>query len=285
MYLLTGRIPCESHHKLNFIIGELKKKLEDYNRILEGRDFLVGKSVTLADIQLACYIAYPLSLAINPPFRNKVLNLMNWYYRVTAADGHFESVFGRIKLCTKVLAPPKPPKKVEQPKEQKKPKEEKKSDKPEVAPTKIDIDNFKRFILNSPNKVADLKKFITEEFERDNWSIWHLKYDIYKDEGAKLHVTSNLCGGFLDRAEACRRGAFGMHCVIGDEPNLEIEGVWMWRGLEIMPELLDHPTFEYYKTMKLNVDNPDDYKIIEDFWCKGVEEKITGKTCQRKSHI
>jgi glutathione S-transferase len=98
MYLLTGRIPCESHHKLNYIVGELKKHLEEINKNLEGRDYLVGKSITLADIQLATFLRLPLSLAINPPFRNKVLNLMNWYYRITSQDGHFESTFGKLKL-------------------------------------------------------------------------------------------------------------------------------------------------------------------------------------------
>src|SRR5690606_32246351 len=39
MYLLTGRIPCETHHKLNYIIGELKKSLENYNKVLEGKEF------------------------------------------------------------------------------------------------------------------------------------------------------------------------------------------------------------------------------------------------------
>ena len=98
MYLLTGRIPCESHYKLNYIVGELKKQLEEYNKQLEGKEYLIGSSITLADIQLASYIRYPLAMAINPPFRNKVLNFMNWYYRITPSGGHFESTLGRLKL-------------------------------------------------------------------------------------------------------------------------------------------------------------------------------------------
>lgn len=98
MYMLTGRIPCENPQKMKHIVGELKANLDWYNKELEGKDFLVGKQITLADIQLAATIAYPLSFAINPQSRNKILNIMNWYHRVTSADGHFESIFGKIKL-------------------------------------------------------------------------------------------------------------------------------------------------------------------------------------------
>lgn len=291
MYILGGRVPCESPSKLKLIVNELKKSLDWYNRELSDKEFLVGKSITLADIQLASYIAYPLSFVINPPFRNKILNLMNWFYRVTSLDGHFEKVFGKIKLSTKMLDVPKLPKKKEEIKQVK--KEEKKSEKPKkkvekkaaLPDTKIVLDDFKRFIINSKNKDEDLTKFLKEEYEPENWSIWHLKYDIYKNEGAKMHVTSNLCSGFLERAEACRRVAFGIHCVLGEEPNLEIEGVWMWRGQEVIPEMKDHPTFEYYAAKKLDLSKSDEVQLIHDFWCKNVGDKMNSKTCQRKSHM
>lgn len=291
MYFLTGRIPCETIHKLNHVVNELKKALEQVNQHLEGKEYLVGDKVTIADIQLASHIVYPLAFAMNVQWRNKVLNLMNWFYRVTALEGHFEAVFGKVKLSTKVLKVPEPPKKKEAPKEAKAAKkEEKKEKKPEeskdaLPPTKIVIDDFKRFILNSKNKVADLENWLKNDFEPENWSIWHLKYEIYKNEGAVLHVTGNLSSGFLERAEACRRTAFGLHCVLGEEPNLEIEGVWLWRGQDIMPEMKDHPTFEYYKSRKLDVTKAEDKQLIEDFWTRGEGEQMNGKKCQRKAHM
>lgn len=292
MYLLTGRIPCENHHKLNHIVGELKKSLEYYNKVLEGQDYLVGNHLTLVDVQLASHILYPLSFAINPPFRNKILNLMNWFYRVTSHKDLFSQVFGKVKLATKVLKVPEPVKKKEEPKKKEK-KEDKKEEKKEkkeekkddLPPTKLVLDDFKRFIINSPDKINDLTNFLKKDFEKEAWSIWHLKYEIYKDEGSVLHKTGNLMNGFIERAEACRRGAFGMHAVIGDEPNLEIEGVWMWRGQDVMPEMKEHPSFEYYQSRKLDVDKTEDVKIIQDFWCQGVGDKMNGKTCQRKAHM
>jgi elongation factor 1-gamma len=191
------------------------------------------------------------------------------------------------------LEAPKPlpkPKEDNKKKEEKKPKKDDpkkpKEKKEEALPsTKINLEDFKRFIINSKDKKADLDKFFKEEFERENWSIWHLKYDIYKNEGTKLHVTGNLCSGFLERAEACRKGAFGIHCVIGDEPKLEIEGVWMWRGQDVMPEMKDHPTFEYYHSRKLDLDKAEDVQLIKDFWCNDIGDKMNGMVCQRRGHI
>lgn len=112
MYLLTGRMgdnaTGENQSKLNYIVTVLKKHLEAYNTQLEGKEYLVGASLTLADIQIATYVRYALSMAINPPFRNKILNFMNWYYRVSAKDGHFDTTFGRLKLWTKMMQVPKP---------------------------------------------------------------------------------------------------------------------------------------------------------------------------------
>ena len=35
--------------------------------------------------------------------------------------------------------------------------------------------------------------------------------------------------------------------IYGDEPNLEIMGVFLLRGTEIPEPLKDHPQFEFYK--------------------------------------
>lgn len=38
----------------------------------------------------------------------------------------------------------------------------------------------------------------------------------------------------------------------------------------------DHPTFEYYKTRKLDPSNADDRKLLEDFWCADEDEMVNG---------
>ena len=138
MYIMCGRVPCENHHKLNLIINELKKSLEEITKTYltgTGRDFLFGANPTLADLQLASYLVYPLSFAMNAQWRNKVLDLMSWYYRITELEGHFPQVFGKVKLSTKVFKPPKV-KKQAQP--SKKKDDKKKDDKKEEKKKKKD---------------------------------------------------------------------------------------------------------------------------------------------------
>ena len=60
-------------------------------------------------------------------------------------------------------------------------------------------------------------------------------------------MTSNLRSGFLERLENFRKYAYGVHGVYGEEPNLEIRGVWMWRGKGIPFEMRDHPSYDYHK--------------------------------------
>ena len=67
----------------------------------------------------------------------------------------------------------------------------------------------------------------------EGWSFWRFEYDIYEGEGAKVHITNNLMNGFISRAEHPNKYTFGRHCVLGEEPNLQIIGVWLVRGQEI----------------------------------------------------
>jgi elongation factor 1-gamma len=58
-------------------------------------------------------------------------------------------------------------------------------------------------------------------------------------------MTCNLLNGFLQRLESFRKYAFGVHGVYGEEPSLEIRGVWVWRGLDHPMELKEHPSYDY----------------------------------------
>lgn len=64
--------------------------------------------------------------------------------------------------------------------------------------------------------------------------------------------------------EKFRRYTFAVHGVYGAEPDLEVEGVWMWRGIDIPEELKEHDSYEYITFKKLDKDS--DRKFIEEFW-------------------
>ena len=65
--------------------------------------------------------------------------------------------------------------------------------------------------------------------------------------------TNNLLNGFVQRIDdKLRKHCLGSLGVYGDEPNLEIIGILMWRGKEIPQPMIDHPQFEFWQKRKLD---------------------------------
>lgn len=55
--------------------------------------------------------------------------------------------------------------------------------------------------------------------------------------------------------------------MLGEEPSLEIEGIWMFRGQEVPEMMNDNPQFEYFDKKKLDfMGNEDDYKMVGEFF-------------------
>ena len=86
--------------------------------------------------------------------------------------------------------------------------------------------------------------------------------------------------GFLQRLDHFRKHVFGMMVILGEEPNLDIESVWLFRGKGIPAQMDEHPQFEYYLKKELNPDDASDRKLIEDFFCTKVGEDINGRKVQ-----
>ncbi len=116
-----------------------------------------------------------------------------------------------------------------------------------------------------------MKRFF-QDYDKEGYSIYFVHYDKYEGEGVVHYQTSNLMNGFLQRIDHFRNHCFAMMAILGEEPNLEIEGVWMFRGKGIPAEMIDHPQFEYYKTRELDVSKEEDRQLITDFWCAKVGE-------------
>lgn len=64
--------------------------------------------------------------------------------------------------------------------------------------------------------------------------------------------------GFIQRSEAARKKAFGTYSIYGDEPNLDISGVWLFQGADIPAEMSENPSFEYHDKRRLNPTNAED---------------------------
>mmetsp|Transcript_10128 Transcript_10128/g.7593 ORF Transcript_10128/g.7593 Transcript_10128/m.7593 type:complete len:199 (+) Transcript_10128:654-1250(+) len=192
-------------------------------------------------------------------------------------------------MCSKALkgnfVEVKEEKKKEEPKKQEKeekPKEEKKEVDPldVLPPTKFELDPFKKFFVNHEDKRGEGMKHFFENYDREGYCIYFLDYEKYEGEGVVLYQTRNLLNGFLQRIDHFRKHVFASHMLMGEEPSLEIQGVWMFRGKGIPQQMHDHPQFEYYKLRELSVDNEDDRKLITDFWAAKAGDVVNGLTVQ-----
>jgi len=117
----------------------------------------------------------------------------------------------------------------------------------------------------------------------DGWAFWFFHYEKYGKEGQVLHVTNNLVTGFMNRAEHTSKYTFARHGVLGEEPNLEIQGVWLCRGPTDLPDGLrkEHPQVEYYKTRRMDPRNvPEDDKLVREFFGGNEGDSINGMTAQ-----
>lgn len=147
-----------------------------------------------------------------------------------------------------------------------------------LPPTSFDLFNFKTFYVNH----ADKKGIAVDEFYKqldwEGWSFWHLHYDKYPGEGEKLYLTSNLLGGFINRAEHTNKYTFGKIGIFGEEPNLDIKGVWLMRG-QVLPDGLvkEHPQFEYYRTRKLDPRGcEEDDKLVRAYFSCAEGDNVEG---------
>jgi elongation factor 1-gamma len=232
-------------------------------------------------------------------FRKAMPNVANWIERFCKVP-EVVARLGHVKLCAKIIKPVAPPKKEEKksaaPKKAEKKAEDGDEDEEPVMkkeknpldmlpPSKLSLNDFKNFFVNTPDrKVGGMKKFF-EDYDPEGYSIYFAHYEKYEGEGKVLYQTSNLMNGFLQRIDSFRQHVFAMMAILGEEPNLEIESVWMFRGKGIPQEMIDHPQFEYYKKRELDVTKEEDKKLISEFWGAKVGDIVNGlKVVECKLH-
>lgn len=136
------------------------------------------------------------------------------------------------------------------------------------------LPDFKTLYVNEPDKAKALEH-LWAHWDANAYSFWYLNYDKLPTECKKLFLTNNLMTGFIDRAELCRKHAFGVHGVYGEENDYDIRGVWLWRGTDMLEPLKEHQQFDVYKYKKLDPKNEADKKLIEEYWTHLESEKGT----------
>jgi len=216
-----------------------------------------------------------------------------WFERI-GKEKAFLQVFGRVKIISKALKPTlkeagaaeKPKKQAQQPKakpaeEKKEVKEEKKINPLEaLPPSPWNFFDFKTLMVNHKDKAKGGMEALKEQFDPEGYTFWFLHYDKYGSEGQVLYKTENLMKGFLQRFDHFRKHCLARMCILGDEPNLEIEGVWCFRGKIIPEEMNEHPQFEYYNHRKMDFNDKKDFQLIREFWSAEIGKKANGMKVQ-----
>merc|ERR1719454_38763 len=275
--------------------GQLKKALGALNTYLASRTYLVGQRISQADITLACDLLMAYQHVLEPSFRGEFTHVNRWFTTLINQP-NFKKIIGDVKLCDKMAtfdakkyqdlhgggdkkkkeAKPQQQKK-EQPKKEQKPQAEddddmpppKKEDKDPFAAFpkgNFDLDGFKRCYSNNDTIPVALPYF-WEKFDKEHFSIWKCDY-LYPDELKQIFMTCNLVGGFFQRIDKLRKNAFASMCILGENNNNTITGIWVWRGHELAFKLSPDWQIDYesYKWEKLDPDSDKTKLLVKEIF-------------------
>lgn len=275
-----------------------KRLLGTLEHHLRYSTFLVGNSVTLADITAACHLLPLYMMVFDKEWRDEFQNVTRWFL-TCVNQPIFKAVLGEVKLCTEMQVyqskktDKKAEKKVEKKVEKKAEKEAEKEASPKPAeepvveekpkaknpldmlpPSKFVMDAWKRCYSNNDTRPTAVDWF-WQNYDKEGYAMWKVDYK-YNNELKMTFMSSNLVGGFFQRLERARKYAFGSMVILGEDNKNEITGFFVIRGQEIPPEVSEAADFDSYTFVKVNT---DDAAVREKYnaviaW----DEKINGKT-------
>jgi len=273
---------------------DIKKVLSILDSHLLTRTYLVGNQVTAADIVVAASLVELYELVLDVPTRQPYTNTNRWFTTIVNQP-EFLAVVPEVKLAEKAAAPAKVEKpkaeKAEKPKEEKKaekPKEEKKPAKMEEADeeeeesfedkednrkknpldllpkSKLVLDEWKRMYSNNDTRSVALPWF-WEHYDPEGYSMYWATYK-YNHELSKVFMTNNLITGLFQRLEKLHKYAFGSVVIFGDEPNLEIRAVWVFRGQGIPADMTECDEAEHYEWKPVDLHDASQKELVQDYF-------------------
>ncbi|KAL5719125.1 hypothetical protein ACHQM5_011949 [Ranunculus cassubicifolius] len=256
-------------------VDALKRALDAHNTHLASKTFLVGHSVTLADIVMTCNLSLCFSRLLTKSFTSEFPHVERYFWTMVNQP-NFHKVLGDVKQA-ETIPPVQSAKKPAQAKEAAKPKaknevkkeepakpkavelqEEEEAPKPKaknpldlLPPSKMVLDDWKRLYSNTKSNFREVAiKGFWDMYDPEGYSLWFCDYK-YNDENTVSFVTLNKVGGFLQRMDLARKYAFGKMLIIGNEPPYKVKGLWLFRGQEIpkfvMEECYDMELYEWTK--------------------------------------
>lgn len=255
--------------------SELFAQLQLLDKILVSKTFLVGERLSLADVSVALDLLPAFQHVLDEAARKSFVNVTRWFRTivnqpavhevlgdVTLAksvaqfnQATFKELSAKVAKTTKPAAP-----KAEKPKKEAKPaadddddmpKEEKSVDPFASMPKGTFVmDNFKRVYSNEDTATKAIP-FFWEHFDADNYSIWKAEYKYPEDLGVEF-MSCNLMSGMFQRLEKLKKNAFASVCLFITEGKSSIQGIWVWRGQELVFPLsadwqVDYESYDWKK--------------------------------------
>jgi len=278
---------------------DIKKALTILNQYLLTRTYLVGERISLADITVCCNLLQLYQWVMDPEFRKPYQNTNRWFTTLINQP-QFKAVIGDFKFCEKMAQfdakkfaevqgkqgaggakkekQEKKQEKKQQPKKQEKKAEPKpeEDDMPREKPSKdpfaalpqpnFVMDEWKKTYSNQDTETVALPYF-WDHFDKENMSIWYAEYK-YPEELSQIFMTCNLVSGMFQRLDKMRKHAFGSVCILGEDNDNYIAGVWIWRGqnlaFELSPDL--QVDYESYDWKKLDPDSEETKKLVKEYF-------------------
>mmetsp|Transcript_10723 Transcript_10723/g.12945 ORF Transcript_10723/g.12945 Transcript_10723/m.12945 type:complete len:411 (+) Transcript_10723:119-1351(+) len=271
---------------------DLKAAIMVLEAHLKSRTFLVGESLTYADVALSCALLLPFKLVLDEKTRKPFPCVTRWFL-TCVNQKKFKEVVGEVTLCgkkalaAKAAGAPAPAKaagkksKKEKKPEAKKPapaaapaaapapKKKAKNPLDELPKSKFVVDAWKKQYSNAPGgDCYKVMPWLWENFDKEGWSFFHGSYK-YNKELEVAFMTSNLAGGFVQRCDAVRKYSFGVIQILGkDGGPMEIRITWIMRGQSIDPLIEANPDAEHYEWKKVeNLDDEKEKSYIADMFC------------------
>jgi len=283
----------------NAVFTESNKAIKENLKVLNehlkksGSNFICGDKVTVADFVVANGHVMAFQTMLDQGFCKAMGAAAEWFKRMIAL-GSFRATCGVITMTAKAMKPilkveVKAPKVVAAA-PVKKSAEDKAKEGDQFVKTDFILYDYKTFLVNLKDMrgegIAETKKMFQKEGFNNAFSYWHFKYDKYGDEGEVHYKFGNLLTGWMQRCDPkLSLSCFGRMLMLGKEPSLDIEGVWMIHnqeagGNEFPREFIDHPQLEYMKKRKLDfLNNEDDYNMVSQFFGVHKNDVQTETTC------
>jgi elongation factor 1-gamma len=84
---------------------DLAKALQVLNEHLNGKAYLVGNQITLADIVVASTLLYPFKLVADPSYLKHFGNVLKWFTNCVSQE-EFQQIVGQVTMCQKEIMAP-----------------------------------------------------------------------------------------------------------------------------------------------------------------------------------